>query len=696
MAVLQTIRNRAGILIAIVIGLALVAFIIGDFLQQGGPGQLPSDLEVAEIRGKSVSYEELQTKILYLTDISKLTSQQTNLDDQAIQQIAEQSWDQLVREYVLNEEYDNLGLAVHPEEVFDMVQGRNIHPYIANQFRDPNTGQVNRMLILQFLKNKDQDERQRQYWSFIENEIITERIYRKYTNLLSKGLYVTNPFAEQQLKDDIKKVNFNFAVRKYITYPDSAIKVTDGEIKKYYKEHIEDFKQKALRDIEYVLFEVVPSEADDAYASKYINDIVEEFNTTENDREYVNLNSDIPFVDKNFKDGELSDVINDFMFKADTGDMFGPYFENDAYKIAKLSEINHLPDSVRARHIFIQPLSQEDIERAKALADSLKEAIENGRDFAALAIEYSMDESSADKGGDLGWFKEGTKFKSFNDACFEGKIGEIVLVESQTGYHIIEVLNKGKKVKKVKVAIVEKIVEPSTQTYQIVYQKANKFASTVSSYDSFLDQIDKDNLNKRSANDLKEFDKSVPGIDDSRALVKWIYEAEMDNVYIHENDNGFVVAILTGIQEEGYNSVDNIRDEIIAKITEDKKAELIIEEITNSSNISSLDEFAKKYNTEVIEAANIRFSASYLPNAGYEPSIIAAAFNLGENILSKPIKGKFGVYMISVSSFSEDPRDDVVQHKNNLMNAYVREASFKPYETLKELADIKDYRAKYY
>ncbi len=703
MATLQKIRNRAGILISIVIGLALFAFILSDFLNTGGKSNLNSkSLQIAEVAGKSISYIDYQNKIDYITDITTLYSGESSLDEERIEQIRDQSWDQILREYVLEKEYKKLGISVHPDEVFDMVQGRNVHPFIRQLFTDQKTGQFNQLNVIRFLKSMDEDPtgNQKVYWLFLENEIINERKYTKYNNLISKGLYVPTELAIIKQQESDKSVNLDYIVQRFTSIPDSLIEISEEDIKNYYKKNKNNYKQEASRDIVYVVFNVIPSADDDRIAKEWIDKVYPEFIETEDDKDYVNYNSDTPFDDKNYKNGELSETINDFMFNAKIGDVFGPYFENDAYKIAKLTEINYLPDSVKARHILIDPgQTKESDEKAKATADSLKELLLKGADFKKLSKEYSIDPGTADKGGDLGWFQEGTMVKPFNDSCFTSNIGDIKIAKSQFGYHIIEILDKGQKVKKVKVALIERYVEPSTETYQFYYAKASQFAGKYNNYDKFINGIEAEGLTQRTANDLKELDKQIPGLENSREIVRWAYNAELHNLSpIFELGNSFVVAILSDLKKEGFADIEEVRSMISAEVKKEKKAEKIVENINEViTGKSNLGEIAQILNTEVKQADNIRFSSFSIPDAGIEPKVIAAASSIKKNIISDPIIGNNGVYVITVNLIEAPSEDINIEfQKNNLKRQYQTRANYEAYETLKELADIKDYRSKFY
>lgn len=700
MATLQTLRNRAGILVASIIGFALFAFILSDFLGKGSQMSQISDYDVAEVDGKTISLMELQNKIEYLTEIASLYSGKSAIDEERVQQIQDQSWQQLLHEYILTEEYEKLGLSVNSEEVFDMVQGRNIHPFIQNLFADPNTGQINTANILRFLKTMDQDPsgNQKKYWLFLEKEMITERMFNKYTTLIAKGLYTTDQYAEKIQNENSKKVNIDYLVKRYTSIPDSAVTFDESDLKKYYKKHKNNYKQEALRSIDYIIIDVIPSADDDLMAKQYIDNLVDDFKTTEVDKDFVNLNSDETFIDRNYTYDELPESIKDFMFKAKIGDMYGPYFEDNTYKIAKLSEINYLPDSVKARHILIDAgKTQESAKAAKEKADSLKDIIEKGGNFFDLAKQYSID-GSAEKGGDLGWFKEGQMVKPFNDACFTSETGKIQVVETQFGYHVIQVTDKSNNSKKVKVAIVERHVEPSTGTYQFYYSKTSQFGGKYNTYELFSEGAQKEGLLKRSATGIKEFDKTIPGIESPREIIRWAYEADIHDLSpIFEIGGSFIIAILSEIQEEGITPLENMREMVTREVIKLKKAEIIkteFEEYLNSSN--QFEQLASIMSLEIKQAPNIRFSSNSLPDAGMEPAVIATAIVLNENNISSPIKGNNGVYLIKVTSIDEEVFGDVMTQKQNLLRRNQQRASYEAYNTLEKLANIKDYRYKFY
>jgi peptidyl-prolyl cis-trans isomerase D len=705
MATLQTIRDRAGILIAIVIGLALLAFVMGDFFGRGsGPGLRSKKFyEIAEIKGKSIPFQTYDQKIQNLIEIYKLIGRSV-IDEATSENIREDTWQQLIREYVLEDEYKTLGITVCSDELFDLVQGNNPHPLIRQLFTDPQTGILNKSALIQFLKTLDNDPAQRAYWLFLENEILQDRTFTKYINLIRKGLYVNELQAEREYVASNKKADLSYIIQRFSSVPDSLITITQSDLEKYYKNHEREYKQTASRDIEYVAFEVAPSSDDISQSEDWINNIKKDFEESEETPQFINLSSDTPFDDINYKPDELPETIKEFILNTEIGEVYGPYFEDETYKLAKLLEINYLPDSVHARHILVSPNTEQNYEQAKNEADSLKRLIESGIDFAIIATVNSDDEGSAQLGGDLGWFGEGTMVKSFSDACFQGEKGDITVVESQFGFHIIEILDQGKPLKKYKIGILDRKVEPGSTTYQNVYAEASRFAGMNNTYEKFNSAIVEQGLEKRIANDLQENDKQIPGLESPRALIRAVYDSKEGEIVLDYNDqaifelgNNFIVAYVTSVRKEGIAPLEQVRSDIEFNVRKEKKAEQITENLrTEIPGAESLEDLANKLDLIVEEASNISLNSFSIPGAGIEPAVIATAINSPLDTIAGPVTGNNGVYVIRVNNLSEPEASDFKTEKNMLINNYQARANYEAFEALKKIANIVDKRSKFY
>jgi peptidyl-prolyl cis-trans isomerase D len=558
MATLEKIRNRAGVLVAVIIGIALLAFILGDFLNSGKTLFSSSEFEIAEISGKSVPYQKYQKEIDEIVEINKFTTGQSALDEETIMRIREQTWQQMVREYILEDEFDRLGVNVTSQELWDMIMGENIHPIIQQLFANPETGQVNTINLLRFLKSYDQDPtgQQKTYWLFIENQLEQERLFNKYSTLIKKGLYATNQEAMAEMKRNGRKVDFDFVLQPYNTVSDSLVKVTSSELKEYYEKHKNDYKQTASRNIEYISFDITPSEADKKDAENWISNISYDFSITENDKEFVNANSDVAFDNSYYKKDELPENVKE-LFDSKVGTTVGPYFDNDVFKISKLSEVKNIPDSVKARHILIQP-AQEDTDYRKlyTLADSLKKLLEKGANFADLAKTYSTDRAANEKGGDLGWFKANEMVSPFSDTCFISKVGQIKLVATNYGLHIVEVTNRSSEVKKVKLATIGRKLEPSSETVQQTYALASQFAGSYNTYDKFTKAIDEQKITKRVAS-LQEADQQIAGLENPREFIRSVFETELKDIVKSRNQESRQLPIAPNIRIFNMGNLSN-------------------------------------------------------------------------------------------------------------------------------------------
>ncbi len=709
MATLQKIRTRAGLLVAIVIGISLAAFILGDMLKSSSSILRKNQMEIGDVNGESIQYPAFQKKVDELGEIYKRNTQQNQLDESAWVQIREQAWQNNVRDIIMQKVYDDLGIQVSSDELFDMIQGTNLHPIIQQLFRDPNTGQVDRGAIIRFLKNLETgvSQENRDYWLYLENQISEDREQTKYASMVAKGLYVTNSEAELSLAAKNNVVNFDYIVLPNSSVSDSMVQVTDSDLKAYYEEHKDDYKQGNTRRIEYISFPVTPSPSDFTNAEKWINDIKPDFEKTTDNEQFVNSNSDVSFNDTWYKKEDLPENIGKWIFDDDAkvNDVFGPYFENNQYVLAKLNALEMLPDSVKARHILLQPAStsQEDMDKTEALADSLKTVIEKGGDFAALAKEFSKDQGSAVLGGDLGWFGRGQMVKEFEDAAFKNAKNEITIVTSDYGVHIIQTTDRGKLTKQAQVAYLIRKVQPSTKTYQDVYAQASKFAGENTTADDFEAAVTEQKLNKKVAN-LTENGRDIAGLDNPRPLIRAAFDTKEGNIIISQQESpifelgdNFVIAVLTKVTEEGIAPFEDVRDRVELNVLNEKKTDYLVQKATNIANgKTDLQTIAQDLNTEVKSASNISFNAYSIPGIGLEPAVIGTISVLEVDKISKPIAGNSGVYIVKVTAINKQGDQNIAAEKLRLEQTLSTQASSEAYNAHREAADVVDKRSKFY
>jgi peptidyl-prolyl cis-trans isomerase D len=708
MATLQKIRNNAGVLVAGVIGLALLSFILSDLFSTGSTLFRSTKNEIATIDGESVQIPDFQKKVEELGDIYKSNSGKNQIEESDWVQIREQVWQTLLKEKILAKQYNKIGLAVTPEELFDLMQGSNPHPIIQQIFTNPETGQFDRSAVVNFLKGFEAGsltEQQKSYWLYLERQILSDRLDAKYNNLINKSLYVTGQEAKQSVDSKSKQVNFDYVALNYSMVPDSSIKVTAEELEKNYKLHKEDYKSEKTRTIEYIAYTVIPSPADFTNSQKWINEIKSDFAKTTENIQFVNSNSDVRFDGTWYKMATLPDTLAAWIFKrnASVNDIYGPYFENNSYKLAKLHEVNMLPDSVQARHILLKINSQEEVAKVKSLADSLKNLILKGADFALLAIQYSTDKGSAIKGGDVGWFKRGAMVKSFEDSAFLSKVNEVKIVASQFGLHILQTTKLGPLSKQVQVAILERTVTPSTQTFQNFYSMAGKFVGENTNKAQFDAAVMKDKLMKKMAV-LHEADITIAGLEYPRALVRAAFKAKKgailknnDGSPIFEMGNNFVIATLVNSTEEGISPLAGVKDRVELAVQKEKKGVILVERMRKAKEgKSDLSSIAGILGSQVNIANDINFNSQYIPDLGMEPAVVGTAVSLPQNTVSEPVKGVSGVYLLKVTSLKQNTDADVKAEKVRLAQELAYRAANQSLDIHKKAVKVVDKRAVFY
>jgi peptidyl-prolyl cis-trans isomerase D len=713
MATLERIRNKAGIIVAAVIGLALLGFILQDLFDSRKSLFKGTSNDVGKIAGVKISVQRLEQTIADITEDLKLQYEPSNIDKMQ-DQIREQAWQQIITEEVMDKEYKKLGVVISPEELSDYFLGANPDPNIRQipMFIDQKTGQFSKAIVQEFLnRTKDgqnftteQEKKLRQLRLYLEKMMINQKRSAKYVSLITKGLSAPKFLAKNEFLENEKKVDFNFIVQQYTKVADNEIKVSPEDLKNYYKEHEYLYEQPDdRRDVEYVSFDVAPSKEDRIAAEEWINKIKPDFVSATEVELFVNQNSENQYNDKAYSQNQLSDTLGKFMFKASVGDVFGPYYEGESYKLARLYKILEVPDSVKTRHILIVPKenSQEGVNKAKALADSLKNVIEKDKkaNFEALAKQYSADPGSADKGGDVGWINEETNFvKPYKDFAFEGKKGETKVVESKFGYHVIQITDRSKEVKKVKVAFIEHKLLPSQHTYDIAYAKANKFAGENRTSEQFNAACVKQNLLKRPAANIGKNDKDLPGLELARQLVKWAFKAKKNEVSEPFTiGDRYVIATLTGIKEKGTAPLEAVRSQVELEVRKIKKAEKLADLINKAKgSAKSIQDLALKLNTPVETAIGINFNAFSVPNAGAEPKLIAVADNIQKDKLSAPIDGNNGVYVVYVTNVNTPQLPKDWQEAKQRLNYSFMNRAYDSYRALVKAADIKDDRSNFY
>ncbi|PSJ74220.1 hypothetical protein C7N43_25000 [Sphingobacteriales bacterium UPWRP_1] len=708
MAVIEKIRQRVG-LVVFLIAAAIVAFLLMDALNTTSrmAGNSPV---IGAVDGEKIDYQNYQAKIEQITD--NYQNNQMEITDETRMQIREQAWNQEVEETLLRRAYDALGISITKEEMESLFTGDNLHASIksAAAFQDEN-GQFSRDKLAQYVKSftdgtEEGKARQRQ-WKRFEESVLKDELKQKYTNLIKKAVYVPSWYAKEVYVDKNKKANVNYVFVPYTTIQDTEVSFTDSDLKAYLNKNKEKFKQKDSKTIEYLTFDVIPTAEDSAAARKTVADNLEPFKTSEDAGRFVKIqNSDTPFSDKYMKKDEVSGAVKDSLFSVATGTVIGPYYEAGAYKLVKLIDRKMIADSVKVRQIIKIASDQASATKAKTTIDSLKTVLEKGGDFAALAAQFSDDPTTKDKGGDMGYVKPDAINPDLAKAIFyEHKKGDIFTVPTQQGLYLVQITEANPNAEAVKFATFSKNVEPSEQTRNAAFAKAQQFAGANTTADAFRKAATDQNLIIKKAENIEKNTYNITGLGISEEIATWAFLNEAGNVssriFQIEEDlkdgSGrsktiYVLPMVSGAKAEGTASVDDVRTQLEAEVRKEKKAEKIVAKIGSAADLQAI---ATATGQEVKSAAELDFNSFSLADLGREPQVQGKLFGLQPSAVSKPIVGDKGVYVVQVTSFTDaTPPADLSATKAEIGQPLKQSADFGVIQALTKAAKVDDERYK--
>ncbi|NRD19355.1 SurA N-terminal domain-containing protein [Winogradskyella eckloniae] len=712
MAVLNKIRQRSLILI-FVIAMALFAFVIGDLFKNSDAFSGGSQDVVATINGKDINRLDFQQKVKNYQDASG--GRQTST--QAMNTV----YSQELRKIVLQTEFDKLGLSVEKDEMRDLLKNSfSSYP----EFQDENGNfDVNRLNAFisnlqdlnggtaplgNFMVNFDS-------WVNNEQSIAANSVQQSYYNMIKAGISTTISEAENDYFGDAKTVDVRYVQIPYTSITDSLVQVSKSDIQAYINDHKDTYETEATREVVYVEFKEEASKADEDQIkagllalkkdkveyneSSKNEETIQGFDTTNNVEEFVNTNSDIKYSDTFLRAAELPSVAKDTLLKLNVGDYYGPYKDGEYYKLSKVIAKKELPDSVKVRHILIPNIGGQRAdasvtktpEEAKKTADSILAAIKSGTKFMDV-LELSSDKVSNEKDGEIEFDYKAGMAPEFKAYAFDNKVGDIDVVQTSFGYHIIEVLEQKSYNSTVKVATIADKIEPSEETLQAVFNKMSKFE--IAAKEGDFNELAKERDLTVKPISFKILDENIPGLGSQREVVRWAFNEDTDtgdykNFTI--SNFGYIVAKVIEKKEAGLMSTEDASITALPIIRNEKKAKLIREKIS----ATTVADIAKNQGLSPKSAAAITLKNTTLSGAGVEPKVVGAAFGLAEGATSKPIDGEKGVYVIEVTKITEATKLDNYSAIMNRLNTERRAAAQTAvFKALENSAEIEDNRAK--
>jgi len=705
MAIIGKIRKHSGLAV-IIVGVAIAAFVIGDF----GKKRVRGTDDIGVVNGENIPYVEFNVKVEKNLEAQKETAGKEKITDQETYQIRQNTWTTTVKEILMGNEYKELGLTVSPEELFDQVQGRQPHRYILQYFKDPATGQYNSSMVLNYLKNLEKMEpKAKNQWLTFEKAIKEDRQETKYNNLVIKGYYTPTAFLKKAYINQTRAIKLLSVSADLASIPDNTVKLTDEDYQKFYdKNKVYFFTDENYRDVDYVVFDVKPSDIDRKKTAADVGQLFKDFQTSSDALTFANANSDSKLDTAFTKKGKFPSQLDTLFFYSKAGTVFPPFEFNNSWYMAKLIDIQDRPDSMKGSQILLafEGAGNDKVKRTKAEAklkiDSLFNVLKkNPKLFAEAAKKYSDYPTAKDDGGDLKWFPDGNpNFDPFFKVGLELKPNEMKVVETRIGYSIFMLTEKSKPVSKVKAAVLTRAIEPSNQTFQDTYMKASAFAGQNKTPEAFEKAAVDKGLQKRSAPNVREMDSYVSGLTSAREMVRWAF-AETTKIGevspVFDLSGKYGIAILKGITKKGTQSLEAVKPRVEPSVKNMKKIDMASDKIKQAMSAGKdIAALAGKLNAK-IDTAEVTLSGYSRSNIGREMEIVGKLFSMKKGETQGPLTGNYGAYAIYITDIMEAPaKENFASEKMQAEQGFSQRAASALYSALEKSAKISDNRLRFY
>jgi len=715
MAILGKIRERSMFLI-IIIALALFSFVLTGLFDNNSPLFNKSTNIVGEINGETISRE----------DFARLVEQQGSLSGNRTSQLqnVKTAWDNLVREKIYKTQLKKSGIVVGEKDVWDEILRQ---PFVKNNPKYKNEvglfdeGKFKEEIatLQDVATENEQNKAAWLNWLNFERNTKTNLELRTYSNLIKAGLGATLKEGERDYIYKNTKVDVEYVHIPFNSIADSLVTVTDDEIKKYVKAHKYDYIVEPSRNLSFVKFEIKATSNDEVAIENELKNLINDkdeyssaakttvkitgfTNTTNNVEFFRENNSDTPLDNNLYTKNKIATSIADSIFKLNVGQIYGPYKEKEYYKLTKLVAIKQLPDSVKSRHILIPFLGARSTdvtitqteEEAKKIADSLLTILKKGTSkFESFVTSFSSDKGSVNKGGKYDWYPYNQMVPEFRDFTFEGEKGDLDVVKTAFGFHIIEIEGQKNLQKAVKLATFSRKIEASEETENAVFEKAETFASDLSSGKDFTELAKENKYTIQPVLGLKNLDERVSSLNNQRSIVTWAFDnsTKENEIKRFDIDNGYAVVKLTKKSKKGL-SIGNSKSKIRAILMNGKKAKIIKEKLSGTT----LEEIAEIFNTSVNSSKAVSLSSPALPNVGRVPEIAGILSVLKPNKLYDYVQAKNAVFAIKINKKELPIKIENYKSLSNIISRTLQNKGSKAYEILKKSADIEDNRSLFY
>lgn len=693
MAALEKIRSKFGLAVSILIALALLSFIIDPGTLQTAINSMSTKYDVGKIDGKRISYTDFQENVEKFTSINEIISGSSSQNEQTQKNIRNAAWQDMMDKYLFIKNAKAAGIKVGEDEMLSLVSSSNPSAILVQNpiFMDE-SGNYSEEVLRQFLSmvESDQTGRYRQYWDYLQNTIYTQQFYQKYGALFNASNYTNALQMSHAMASGNTTADVDFCVEYFPMYHDSSVVVTNDEVRRYYKAHKEFFKQqKDSRDMEYVVFEVVPSSDDINNTSLAMSNLYDEFVSTDNMKSFLAKNSDSPLSNYWYKNGELRTINEEIDAQIFGGkDLTQVVKSGDDFFAARTMATKMLPDSVYVKHILLQGAN------AAAKADSLVNVLKKGENFSNLASMYSLDTGSAADGelGSIGWMTQ-TYMIPGMDSVIEAKVGTPFVLKTSYGTHVVLVTKTSKPMLKKQVAVFKKSALASKETYNKYYAQASRFAAiTNGSYDGYKRAVD--SLKVYSHNlTITEATSSFGSIDQAKTVTRWVFDNKIGKAssILTVNTNYFFIAAVKGEHKAGYVPVEEATGVISNRLYTQKLQQRTMDDVKEKiKGAKSMEEVSERLGVEVEHSEAVSLASNTL-----DPAMLGAAVTINDGVVFGPVKGAMGVYVFQTSNrqlgsfYTEDDARLREQQKTQYMGQFIL-------SVMAENAGVEDNRERFY
>ena len=693
MAALEKIRSKFGLAVSILIALALLSFIIDPGTLQTAINSMSTKYDVGKIDGKRISYTDFQENVEKFTSINEIISGSSSQNEQTQKNIRNAAWQDMMDKYLFIKNAKAAGIKVGEDEMLSLVSSSNPSAILVQNpiFMDE-SGNYSEEVLRQFLSMVESDEtgRYRQYWDYLQNTIYTQQFYQKYGALFNASNYTNALQMSHAMASGNTTADVDFCVEYFPMYHDSSIVVTNDEVRRYYKAHKEFFKQqKDSRDMEYVVFEVVPSSDDINNTSLEMSNLYDEFVSTDNMKSFLAKNSDSPLSNYWYKSGELRTINEEIDAQIFGGkDLTQVVKSGNDFFAARTMATKMLPDSVYVKHILLQGVN------AATKADSLVNVLKKGENFSNLASMYSLDTGSAADGelGSIGWMTQ-TYMIPGMESVIEAKVGTPFVIKTTYGTHVVLVTKTSKPMLKKQVAVFKKSALASKETYNKYYAQASRFAAiTNGSYDGYKRAVDSLKVYSHSLT-ITEATSSFGSIDQAKTVTRWVFDNKIGKAssILTVNTNYFFIAAVKGEHKAGYVPVEEATGVISNRLYTQKLQQRTMADVKEKiKGAKTMEEVSERLGVEVEHSEAVSLASNTL-----DPAMLGAAVTVNDGVIFGPVKGAMGVYVFQTSNrqlgsfYTEDDARLREQQKTQYMGQFIL-------SVMAENAGVEDNRERFY